>query len=708
MTKAQAAKRLEELRQEICHHDFLYYVKSAPEISDASYDRLMRELLALEREYPSLVTSDSPSQRVAGKVQEEFGEIAHLAPMLSLESAMNAQEVAEFDKRVKKGLGADVPRVTEGLGAADPSDRMPESATNLFLFMAVGGPVPFEYMAEPKFDGLSVELVFVDGRFERGSTRGDGTVGEDVTQNLKTIRSLPLRLQTAARSAPGTVAIRAEVIMRLSDFDALNRRMAKAGRDFFANPRNAAAGSLRQLDTRMTAERPLDLFAYEIMYSDQIRPASQEAVLAMLAEWGFRIDRSVRLCSDIEEAIEYHLERESERDRLDYEMDGVVIKVNRRDQQAELGERSRSPRWAVAFKFAPREEMTEVMDIVVQVGRTGKLTPVALLRPVDVGGVTVGRATLHNQDEVDRKDVRVGDTVQVRRAGDVIPEVVEVLLDKRKTGSRKFVMPDRCPVCDSPVVQQGAYHMCSGGLVCAAQQMGKIEHFASKGAMEIEHLGGKTVVQLFERGLVKDLADLYQLKNEDLLGLEGFAEKSAENLLTAIEASKHTRLDRFLYALGISNVGRHVAKVLAQRFGSLEAVMAAYEEELIAVHEVGDEVARAVTTFFRDEGNRGVVLKLVEVGVQPSWERASASASLAGMKIVFTGALSKISRDEAKRLVEGRGGRVTSSVSKKTDLVVVGDSPGSKLEQARKHGVKVLAEEEFLALVKESPLMMND
>ncbi len=667
MTKDQAAKRLEELRREIRHHDYLYYVSSAPEISDAGYDRLLQELLGLERDNPSLVTSDSPSQRVAGKVQEGFGEIEHLAPMLSLESAMDAEEVAEFDKRVNKGLGADVPS---------------------------------EYMAEPKFDGLSVELVFVDGKFERGSTRGDGTVGEDVTQNLKTIRSLPLRLQTTERPAPGTVAIRAEAIMRLSEFDALNRRMAEAGKDFFANPRNAAAGSLRQLDTRMTAERPLDLFAYEIMYSDSIRLASQEEVLAILAAWGLRIDPSVRLCSDIDQAIEYHHGRESERDRLDYEMDGVVIKVNRRDQQAELGERSRSPRWAVAFKFAPREEVTEVMDIVVQVGRTGKLTPVALLRPVDVGGVTVGRATLHNQDEVDRKDVRVGDTVRVRRAGDVIPEVVEVLLEKRKTGTRKFVMPGRCPVCDSPVVQQGAYHMCSGGLVCAAQQMGRIEHFASKGAMEIEHLGGKTVVQLFERGLVKDLADLYQLKEKDLLDLEGFAGKSAENLLAAIEASKQTTLDRFLFGLGISNVGQHVAKVLAQHFGSLETVMAASEEELIAVHEVGDEVARAVITFFRDEGNRGVVLKLIDGGVQPRWETAGASASLAGMKIVFTGALSKISRDEAKRLVEERGGRVTSSVSKKTDLVVVGDSPGAKLDQARKHGVKVLAEEEFLTLVK--------
>ena len=667
MTKNQAAKRLEELRREIRQHDYLYYVKSAPEVSDASYDRLMRELVALERENPSLVTSDSPSQRVAGKVQEGFGEIEHLAPMLSLESAMDAEEVGEFDRRVKKGVGADL---------------------------------PFEYVAEPKFDGLSVELVFVDGKFERASTRGDGTVGEDVTQNVKTIHSLPLRLLTTVRSAPGTVAIRAEAIMRLSDFDALNRRMVEAGKDVFANPRNAAAGSLRQLDTRMTAERPLDLFAYEIMYSDQIRPAFQEEVLAILADWGFRIDPSVRLCADIDEAIEYHDERESKRDLLDYEMDGVVIKVNRRDQQAELGERSRSPRWAVAFKFAPREEVTAVMDIVVQVGRTGKLTPVALLRPVDVGGVTVGRATLHNQDEVERKDVRVGDTVRVRRAGDVIPEVVEVLLDERKTGTRKFMMPGRCPVCDSPVVQQGAYHMCSGGLVCAAQQMGRIEHFASKGAMEIEHLGGKTVVQLFERGLVKNLADLYLFKKTDLFELEGFADKSAKNLMAAIEASKRTSLGRFLYALGISNVGQHVSKVLAQHFGSLEAVMAASEEELIAVHEVGDEVARAVTTFFRDKGNRGVVLKLLDVGVQPSWEMTGASASLAGMKIVFTGALIKISRDEAKRFVEERGGRVTSSVSKKTDLVVVGDSPGSKLEQAKKHGVKVLAEEEFLALVK--------
>ena len=665
VTKDRAAKRIEELRREIRRHDYLYYVKSAPEISDARYDELMRELLALERQHPELITSDSPSQRVPGSVQEGFGEVEHLAPMLSLESAMEESEVREFDKRVRKGLGT-----TE-----------------------------VEYLAEPKFDGLSVELVYVDGRFERGSTRGDGTVGEDISQNLKTIRSLPLRLRTDERPAPGTVAIRAEAILRLLEFEALNRRMAEAGKELFANPRNAAAGSLRQLDPRVTAERPLDIFAYEIMYADRVRPDSQKEVLETLAAWGFRVDPAVRLCRGIEEAISYHDEREAKRDSLDYEIDGIVIKVNRRRQQLELGERSRSPRWAVAFKFSPRQEVTEVMDIVVQVGRTGKLTPVALLRPVDVGGVTVSRATLHNQDEVDRKDVRVGDTVRVRRAGDVIPEVVEVLREKRKPGSKRFVMPDSCPACGSPVVRQGAYHMCSGGLVCPAQQMGGIEHFASRGAMEIEHLGEKTVRQLVDRGIVKDVADLYHLKKRDLLGLQGFADKSVDNLLRAIEASKRTTLDRFLYALGIPNVGQHVAKVLAQHFGSLEAVMKAEEDELTAVHEVGQEVARAVTTFFRDEGNRRVMGKLIRAGVEPRWARGGKPASLAGMKIVFTGALAHMSRDEAKRMVEERGGRVTSSVSKQTSFVVVGDAPGSKLEEARQHGVKVLSEKEFLKLV---------
>jgi DNA ligase (NAD+) len=435
------------------------------------------------------------------------------------------------------------------------------------------------------------------------------------------------------------------------------------------------------------------------MFAGELRPASQEEVLETLAEWGFRIDPSVRKCADIGEAKIYHDELEAGRDELDYELDGVVIKVNQRAQQSELGERSRSPRWAVAYKFAPRQEVTKVMDIAVQVGRTGKLTPVALLRPVDVGGVTVSRATLHNQDEVDRKDVRIGDTVRIQRAGDVIPAVVEVLSEKNKSRSERFKMPEQCPVCSSPVIQQGAYHLCSGGWVCLAQQTGRIRHFASRGAMEIETLGEKTVNLLVDRGLVKDVADLFHLQKEDLLKLEGFAETSAQNLLDAIETSKSMGLDRLIFALGISNVGQHVAKVLASHFGSLEALMRATEEELVAVHEVGDEVAKAVVGYFGDPGDRQVVQRMQEAGVRPSWEQTSTERTLDGMKIVFTGTLSHLNRDEAKRLVEERGARVTSSVTKKTDIVVWGENPGSKLEKARELGVRVLTEDEFLKLV---------
>ena len=665
MTKEQAARRLEQLRQEIRHHDFLYYVKSAPELSDGAYDKLYRDLLDLEQRFPDLVTTDSPSQRVSGKVQEDLGEVRHLAPMLSLESAMEEAEVREFDKRVKKGLGED----------------------------------DVEYMAEPKFDGLSVELVYKDGLFERGATRGDGTVGEEVTENLKTVRSLPLRLHTDSRPAPGTIAIRGEAIMRVETFEDLNRRMTENGKEPFANPRNAASGSLRQLDTSITASRPLDLFAYEIMYADQVRLGSQSDVLETLREWGFRVDRSANVHPDIDGAVSYHDTIEAERDHLDFELDGVVIKVNQRAQQVELGERSRSPRWAIAFKFEPRHEVTVVRDIAVQVGRTGKLTPVALLLPVNVGGVTVSRATLHNQDEVDRKDVRIGDTVRIRRAGDVIPEVFETLLEKRTAEARRFRMPETCPVCSSTVVQQGAYHFCTGGWSCRAQQTSRIGHFASRGAMEIEHLGGKTVAQLVERGLVSDLSDLYQLSKEKLLELEGFADKSAQNLLDAIEASKPNTLDRFIYALGIPNVGRHVARVLATHFAGLDAFMSASAEELVAVHEVGEEVAQAVVAYFEDPGNRDVIRKMLDAGVAPTWEQERIDRTLEGKKIVFTGALDLLDRNEAKRLVEERGGRVTSSVSKKTDYVVAGDNAGSKLDNARKLGVHVLTEKEFMALV---------
>lgn len=665
MTKTQVAKRLEELRAQIQRHDYLYYVKGQPEISDAGYDRLLRELLDLEEQHPDLVSPDSPSQRVGGRVQEAFREVRHLAAMLSLESLMTEEEVREFGKRVEKGLG--------------------ES--------------PVRYMAEPKFDGLSVELVYRDGRFERGSTRGDGTLGEEVTENLKTIRSLPLNLFTDVRPAPGTIAIRAEAIMRLGEFEALNRRMTELGKEPFANPRNAASGSLRQLDTSVTASRPLDLFAYEIMYADAVAPRSQKEALDALADWGFKVDGSSRPSDGLDGVIAYHDEMEAKRDELDHELDGVVVKVNRRDQQAELGSRSRSPRWAVAFKFRPRQEITDVMDIAVQVGRTGKLTPVALLRPVDVSGVTVSRATLHNQDEVRRKDVRVGDRVRIQRAGDVIPEVVEVLHEHRKGNPPPFQMPTRCPVCDSPVAVRGAYHVCTGGWSCRAQQIGRIQHFASRGAMEVDSLGEKTVAQLVERGLVSDLADLYRLEKKDLLELEGFADKSAENLIQAIEASKRAGLERFIYALGIPNVGQHVARVLAAHFGELEGLMTAGEPELLSIHEVGEEVARAVVDYFSDGRNRAVIDRMRERGLDPVWERSKVARTLEGAKVVFTGTLSKLHRDEAKRLVEERGGRVTSSVSKSTSFVVAGEDPGSKAEKAKELGVEIITEERFLRRV---------
>ncbi len=484
--------------------------------------------------------------------------------------------------------------------------------------------------------------------------------------------------------------------MRLEEFEALNRRITELGKEPFANPRNAASGSLRQLDTRVTASRPLDLFAYDVMFADSVSIRSQKEALDMLSEWGFRVDPESRRCEGLDEVVAFHRELAAKRDDLDYELDGVVVKVDRRDQQAELGSRSRSPRWAVAFKFAARQEITEVKDIAVSVGRTGKLTPVALLLPVDVSGVTVSRATLHNQDEVRRKDVRVGDRVRIQRAGDVIPEVVEVLLEHRTGDPPQFQMPSQCPVCASKVESKGAYHVCSGGWSCRAQQMGRIQHFGGRGAMEIDYLGARTVAQLVERGLVSDLSDLYRLEKKDILELEGFAEKSAENLLQAIASSKKAPLDRFLYGLGIANVGQHVARVLAAHFESLTRVMDAKEDELLSVHEIGDEVARSVVEYFADEKNRRVIEDMTRNGLDLVWESSVKEKTLAGTRVVFTGTLAKVHRDEAKRMVEERGGRVTSSVSKNTSFVVVGEDAGSKAEKAKELGVEILTEQQFL------------
>jgi len=680
MTRTEARTRIAELSTEIREHDHRYYVLDKPTISDAAYDKLMRELVALEEAHPDLRAPDSPSQRVGGGLREGFKKVKHLRPMLSLDSLMSADEVREFDERVRKGLGLD-----EGLFAQDVT-----------------------YMAEPKFDGLSIELVYEDAVLVRGSTRGDGEVGEDVTENLRTIRAIPLRLRDEGPNARGTVSVRGEVLIPLAAFAELNKRLLEDGEEPFANARNAAAGTVRQLDVSITAGRRLDFFAYEVMAYDA--PArgphpmpTQHAMLEALRAWGFHVERDVKRCKGLEEAFAFHARLEERRDRLDYEVDGVVLKVDDRSAQTRLGMRSRSPRWAVAFKFAPREEVTQILDIVVQVGRTGKLTPVAQLQPVDVSGVTVSRATLHNQDELDRKDVRIGDTVRVRRAGDVIPEVVEVLVDRRPRGTKRFELPDRCPVCGSEVVREGAAHVCTNGLACPAQLERHISHFTSRGAMDIAGLGEKTVRQLLEKGLVRDLADVYQLTPIHLVQLDGFAEKSIEKLLAAIEDSKAPRLDRFLFALGIQHVGDTVARLLADHYGSLAKLREAGEDELQQIRGIGPEVAASVHHFFANPRNRKVLDRLLKEGVKPVAEaRPEGPRALDGEVVVFTGGLETMPRPDAQRLAERHGARVAGTISKKVTLVVAGPGAGSKLDDARRLGIAVIDERAFLKRIGRS------
>jgi DNA ligase (NAD+) len=665
MNRSDAERRIKRLREDISRHDYLYYVLDKPKISDAEYDRMLGELSALENEHPDLVTPDSPTQRVGGKPRSDLPNVTHVRPMLSLESAMKIDEAHEFDKRVKKGLGVDA----------------------------------VAYTVEPKFDGLSVELIYEGGLLARGATRGDGTTGEEITPNIRTVRTVPLRLR--AGRPPRLVAIRGEAIMPLKEFRELNRWMTERGLAAFANPRNAAAGSLRQLDSHITAERPLTLYAYEIMTIEGAPPPETHTrELELLSSWGLLVDPHKKLCKNIEEAVSFHAALEAKRETLPFEIDGVVIQVDSKAERETLGFRTRSPRWALALKFEPRKEVTTVEDIVVQVGRTGKLTPVALLRPVDVSGVTVSRATLHNAGEVARKDVRVGDTVRIERAGDVIPAVVERIAAKGERRHKPFAMPDRCPVCGSPVVEEGAYHLCTGGLNCPAQLKRGIGHFASKGALDIEGLGHKTVEAMVEAGLVSSVADIFRLTKEKLLTLEGFADKSASNLLAAIDSQKKVKLDRFLYALGIRNVGEHVATVLAEHFGSLEPIMDAREEELMEIREIGPEVASSVATFFADKRNRTLIAELRELGLDVMGApRKKGPLPLAGKTFVFTGALEGFSREEAERLVQSLGGRASSSVSTKTDYVVAGAEAGSKLAKAEALGVKVISEKEFKKLI---------
>jgi DNA ligase (NAD+) len=669
MAHADILARLNALKGEIRRHDYLYYVKDRPEISDSQYDRLFQELIELEQAHPELVTTDSPSQRVGAPPLEELVKVPHEQSMLSLDSIVDLCDVQAFDQRMKRELE------TQSI----------------------------EYSVEPKFDGLSVELRYDHGVFTRGATRGDGTTGEDVTVNLRTVRSLPLQLQTQS-GLPDHLVVRGEVYMRLDDFQTLNRRITEQGSDAFANPRNAASGSLRQLDSTITATRPLVVTCYEIMAISTPVPPTHWDELETLSQWSLPVPTHRRLCTSIDEVIAFHHEAESMRDQLPYEIDGVVVKVNRRDWQGRLGVKSRSPRWAIAYKFTPRKEITIVQDIVVSVGRTGTLTPVALLKPVEVGGVTISRATLHNADEVARKDIRIGDTVKVERAGDVIPAIAERVLVPGEQRRAPFHMPDHCPVCGSSVGREGAYFYCTGQLVCGAQLKGAIEHFASKHALNIEGLGKKTVAQLVDEGLVLSLADLYRLTNADLVQLEGFADRSATLLLESIAGSTTVSLDRFLMGLGIRQVGQHIAKVLAREFGSLKEIMSADRERFQQIREIGPEISESLVVYWSEPRNREVIAQLQESGVQVAPGMATGNrrkSPLAGKTFVFTGGLDHFTRDEAQRAVEAAGAGVTSSVSKKTSYVVVGRDPGSKLDQARTMGVTILTEQEFASLIGE-------
>ncbi|MBK7953422.1 MAG: NAD-dependent DNA ligase LigA [Candidatus Accumulibacter sp.] len=673
MTVSEHARAL---RAEIEKHNYQYYVLDAPLLSDAEYDRLFRELQALEAEHPQLVSSDSPTQRVGAAPLPEFVAVAHATPMLSLNNAFADAEVAAFDRRVHEGLALD-----EGVDEAD-------------------------YSAEPKFDGLAVSLTYENGILVRGATRGDGSTGEDVTVNLRTLRSIPLRLQGSGW--PTLLEVRGEVLLWRSDFEKLNSRQREQGEKEFVNPRNAAAGSLRQLDPRVTATRPLRFFAYGIGGAAGAGlPATHSALLDRLGEWGFPVAAERRRVSGLGGLLGYYAEIGQRRASLPYAIDGVVYKVDDLAAQERLGFVSRAPRFAIAHKFPAEEAVTELLDISIQVGRTGALTPVARLLPVFVGGVTVTNATLHNEDEIRRKDLRIGDRVIVRRAGDVIPEVVRALSGQRPATAREFHMPTSCPVCASHIVRNAdeAVARCSGGLYCPAQRKQALLHFASRRAMDIEGLGDKLVEQLVDGAVVRTPADLYRLGLSALASLERMAEKSAGNLLAAIEQSKQTTLERFIYALGIRNVGVATARDLARHFGSLDRLLAADAGQLLQVPDVGPIVAQSICQFCSEPHNLEVIEQLRAAGVV--WREGEAllpaGGTLAGKLLVLTGSLPTLTRDVAKAIIEAAGGKVSSAVSKKTDFVVAGSEAGSKLDKAQLLGVTVIDEERLLALVNTPP-----
>jgi DNA ligase (NAD+) len=670
MSKFPAAivAQLTKLRAEITEHNYCYYVLDAPSVPDAEYDRLLRELQALEQQHPELITADSPTQRIGAAPAKAFHEVQHEVPMLSLDNAFSEEEVLAFDRRIKDRLDKDE---------------------------------DIEYCCEPKLDGLAVSLLYVNGKLERAATRGDGYTGEDITNNIRTIPSVPLHLR--GKDYPELAEIRGEVYMPKASFLALNKTAQEHGEKIFANPRNAAAGSLRQLDPRITAKRDLAIFCYGIgKLTGKNLPPHHSEVLKQLAEWGLRTNRETTVVKSIAGCLQFHQKISKKREQLTYDIDGVVYKVNRLDWQRQLGFVARAPRWAIAHKFPAQEEITEILEVEFQVGRTGTLTPVARLKPVFVGGVTVSNATLHNMDEIQRKDVHIGDTVIIRRAGDVIPEIVSVILNKRPPHAKIIKLPKHCPICHADVIRpEGeAAARCSGELYCPAQVKENIKHFASRKALNIDGLGDKLVDQLVEEKLIKNIADLYQLTAEQLANLERMGEKSAENLYQALEKSKTTTLPRFLYALGIREVGETTALNLAQYFQDLTKIMQADEEMLQSVPDVGPVAAKYTATFFQQQHNLEIIERLLNYGVH--WPKIiiNQNQPLAGKTFVLTGTLNSLTRETATEKLQTLGAKVSGSVSKKTSYVVAGADAGSKLKNAEKLGVAVLDEEAFLKLLK--------
>ena len=657
--------RIIELRRTINDHNYNYYVLDNPIISDIEYDTLLRELDTLETKRPDLITTDSPTQRVGAAPLAAFTSVEHSIPMLSLENAMNSDELIAYYDRTKKGLGE------------------------------IGD---IQFVAEPKLDGIGVELIYQDGALIRGLTRGDGTMGEDITQNIKTIRSIPLALRNDKRNFPNLLEVRGEVFMLKKDFQKLNMAREDNNEPLFANPRNAAAGSLRQLDPSITAKRPLSIFCYEAGNITGDTFSSHKDFLSALAEWGFPVNSEIALTNDVDQMLSYHKKLEYKRNNLPYEIDGTVFKVNNIDQRNILGTRSRSPRWAIAGKFKAIQVTSTVIDIVASIGRTGAITPVAKLRPVNVGGVIVTNATLHNQDEIDRKDIRIGDTVWVQRAGDVIPEVVKVVKDKRPLNANRYQLPKLCPSCDKEIIRpEGESVARCFNLLCSAQTKGRIKHFISKGGLDVDGFGEKLVDQLVDKELIHTFDDIFTLRFDDLVNLERMAEKSAHNILTSIEKSKKTTFARFVYALGIRNIGSHLSKVLEDHFQSdLEKFQSTTFEELENINEVGPIVADAIVRFWSDESNTAIVSNCIERGVEFMQRSNSLDKRFDNLSFVFTGTLKKLKRDDAKKIVESYGGRVSSSVSKKISYLVAGESAGSKLDKARDLGVKVVTELEFL------------